>query len=48
MYAKLQKMSWAKAFLVFEILGPVLAKVSITKAGEVDGLKKKVMKEKKA
>lgn len=41
-------MSWAKAFLVFEILGPILAKVSITKAGEVDGLKRKVMKEKKS
>lgn len=34
--------------LVFEILGPILAKVSITKAGEFDGLKIKVMKEKKA
>lgn len=34
--------------LVFEILGPILAKVSITKAGEVDGLKIKVMKEKRA
>ena len=34
--------------LVFEILGPILAKVSITKAGEVDGLKRKLVKEKKS
>lgn len=34
--------------LVFKILGPILAKVSISKAGEVDGLKRKVMKEKKS
>ena len=31
--------------LVFEILGPILAKVSITKAGEVDGLLRRNQKE---
>lgn len=31
--------------LVFEILGPVLAKIAITKAGEVDGMNKKKAKE---